>query len=333
MLVRTRGALALALVSLLLLACGHAQAAPGGDLAKRQAAKALDNDGYVPRLYKAAASEIDEVEPNDTVAQANVALVGNAVRAEFADPSDEDWFVVSGASGYLAISTSELAGSATDTYLEVFAADGTTLLATDDDLGMGLFSAVRHLEVPVDGTVTVRVTRYAPVGDNTYTLAIEPDTAPPPVPENDTIATATVMETCSGIQIAGTLGASNSLSGLPCVAYDPVGPDVFYRLELPYSYQLTLVLQIQGAWDGALYLFTDPLDPAGSCLVGADDGYTGEAEQIVYVNESVDEQSMTVYMAVDSWDPSQYGEFLLESRCEFVVPVEVSSWGVLKSQF
>ncbi len=331
MLVRTRRVTALPLACLFLLTAAAAAAAPGAD-AKRMAAKALDVDGYRPSVFKAAGAILDESEPNDTPATADPIAVGDMVRGGLAASADEDWFSVSGASGWVAVSTAPDAGSITDTVLEVFAADGVTSLASDDDAGVGLFSAVRHVAVPAGGDLLIRVTRFAPVGDSSYVLSVEVDTAPPPAPSNDRVETAEFVETCSSILLGDTSTATNALSGA-CVAYDPLGPDVFYRLELPYSFQLTLVLQLQGPWDASLYLFTDPADPAGSCLAGADLGYAGEAEQLIYVNEDEAADPLVLYLAVDSWDPSQFGSFLLETRCEFVVPVETASWGSLKARF
>ena len=331
MLVRHMGAVALTLVCLVSATAGAATAAPDAT-AKRQAAKDADHDGYLPALAKAPAAIVAESEPNDTPAQAQSVSVSDMVDASVPD-SDVDWFSVETTAGaYLTVSTSSIDGSNTDTVLEAFASDGTARLDVDDDAGMGLFSAIQHLEVPGDGIVLLRVPRFGPLGDDAYRLTVEPGTAPPPVPANDTPATATDLEVCATTRTGSTVGAS-SAAGAACVEFDPLGGDVFYTVELPYSYQLTVLLTPDSAWDPSVYVFTDPADPMGSCLVGADVAYAGESETVIYTNESVDELPMQVYIGVDSWEGAQNGTFTLQLNCDFVVGVESGSWSGLKARF
>lgn len=336
--VRHAGAIALTLVFLLSASAVSALAGSRhGDadaLAKRLAAKSADRDGYTPMLAKGAAELLAETEPNDTAAQAQAVAVGDIVDAAVAE-GDVDWFAVSAAAAsYLTVSTASLDGSDTDTVLEAFAADGITRLSIDDDGGLGLFSAMQHLSVPGDGLVLVRVTRFGPLGDDAYRLSVEPGVAPPAVPENDTPATAIVLEACNTSLTAITTGASSAVSGLGCVEFDPLGGDVYYAVELPFSFQLTVSVTPNSSWDPSLYLFTDPSDPAGSCLMGTDEAFAAESETLIYTNDDeVAEATMMIYVGVDSWELAQQGEFTLELNCDFVVSNEADSWGGLKSRF
>jgi hypothetical protein len=116
------------------------------------------------------------------------------------------------------------------------------------------------------------------------------------------------------------------------VGYDPLGSDVFYSVELPFSYQLTLQLSPSGSFDPAVYVFTDPADPAGSCVAGSDVAFAGETEQLIYVNDSF-EGTAVLYVAVDSWDLANAGEFILAVTCDFVVATQEESWSSLKASF
>lgn len=338
MLVRHPGAIALTLVCFLSASASTALAGPrhleADALAKRLAAKSVDRDGYTPALAKGALELLTEVEPNDTPELAQAVAVGDQVDAAIPE-GDVDWFAVAApASSYLTVSTASLEGSDTDTVLEAFASDGTTRLSIDDDSGLGLFSAMQHLLVPGDGQVLVRVTRFGPLGDDAYRLSVESGEAPPAVPANDTPATALVLEACNTSLTATTVGASSAAAGLDCVEFDPLGGDVFFAVELPFSYQLTVNVVPNSAWDPSLYLFTDPSDPAGSCLLGTDEAFADESETLLYTNDDeVAAATMLIYVGVDSWELAQQGEFTLLLNCDFVVSNESNSWGGLKSRF
>jgi hypothetical protein len=337
MLVRRLGAIALTLECLVLLATGPAFAGQrdtsSDALAKRLAAKSADRDGYAPALARSAAEAVVEVEPNDSPAQAQPVAVGDVVDASVPE-GDVDWFAVTGESGtYLTVSTSSRDGSIADTVLEVFGSDAATLLAVDDDGGMGLFSAIEHLLVPDDGIVLVRVTRFGPLGDDLYSLSVEDGVAPPPVPENDTPASAVFLEICNTALTGSTVGATSASAGVACVEFDPLGGDVFFAVDLLYSYQLTAQVEPLSGWDPSIYLFTDPSDPAGSCLIGTDEAFADEIETVIYTNEDETSASMRIYMAVDSWEPGQAGSFALRLNCDFVVSNDSESWGGLKARF
>jgi RHS repeat-associated protein len=84
----------------------------------------------------------DAYEPNNTPAQARVFDIGEQQNHALCFAGDQDWTVFTGVAGVqYRIETLDLA-SGTDTYLELYGADGTTLLASDDDGGPGLASAL-----------------------------------------------------------------------------------------------------------------------------------------------------------------------------------------------
>ena len=115
---------------------------------------------------------------------------------------------------YLATSRGGTSGFINDTVIDVFAADGTTLLFSDADSGDGLYSRLGPLRLPI-GTYHVEVRPKGldtEVGNYTLDLYCLPASAPPSplctgplTPEveaaepNDTPATALVVDCCSTI--------------------------------------------------------------------------------------------------------------------------------------
>jgi hypothetical protein len=203
----------------------------------------------------------------------------------------------------------------------------------DDDSGAGLFSALQSVEVPGNGELLLRVTRYSALGDDAYSVVAEPGTAPPSVPANDSVAAAEQFGNCNTAVTGSTHGATNQVAELACLGIDPLGVEVFYRLSVPFSFQLSILAEPTGAWDLSIYLFTNPADPAGSCVDAADIAYAGEGETVQFVNEALDQGPVELYIAVDSWAGASSGSFILSTRCDFVVPNERASFGTLKARF
>lgn len=296
------------------------------------AAKALDHHGYVPTLAARAVGA--EVEPNDSPGEATPLEPGTALDAAVAGTADEDWFSLSASAGsWVTLSTSSAGSPATDTVLEVFASDGTTRLAMDDDSGLDLFSALEHVLVPGDGVLLLRVTRFSALGDDAYRVLAEAGSPPPPVPANDLVSGAHALEGCNTAVSGSTTGATGQVDALPCLDVDPTGGEVFYRVTVPFSFELTVLLEPTSLQDLSIYLFSNPADPQGSCIDAADIGYAAEAEMVRFLNEALPGQDREVYIAVDSWSAASAGDFILSTRCDFVVPNEAASFGTLKSRF
>lgn len=329
MLARRRETLSSALVCFCLVVL--ASSASAADLAtKLDRAKRADHDGYAPQRLARAAT-VTEIEPNDAVGDAQSVAVGDQVDASL-PVGDVDWFLVdASAEAYVTVSTTARGGSLTDTLLDVFTADGATLLASDDDGGLGLYSALQSLD---GGSVlAVRVTRFSSVGDEDYALVVEAAGPPPSAPANDTPAAAEVLGDCNTVANGTTVGASDALAGATCLPLDVRGGDVFYRLEVPYSYQLIVHLEPDASFDPAAMLFGDPADPDGSCIVAVDEAFAGEQETLLFTNEDASSPFRVVYLAVDSWDPQRAGGFTAVISCDFVVSDDTHSFGGLKARF
>lgn len=132
-----------------------------------------DNGGFLgfepalDQVYNLEASTVEfETEPNDEFGQANSLAVGQSMFAEHdAKTDDEDWFGVSLNGGEdLTIRTNDGQFSRcnffdVDTLVEFIDTDGTTVLASDDNGGLGRCSEISSVSVPSQaGVYYVRVT-------------------------------------------------------------------------------------------------------------------------------------------------------------------------------
>lgn len=325
-----------ALLCLLLLPILPASATAGElqlptDPVKHALAKQVDLGGYRPAATDPCETCVEE-EPNDTPDLANPLALGIPLGATLSE-DDVDWFALTcETSGYVAFSTASLGGSTTDTILRVYAQDATTLLAEDDDAGEGLFSSVEHLFCEGGGTLLVEVVHFG-TGTGDYVIAAEGSVAPPPVPANDEPAGFVPVD-CNGVVEGTTSGSSSQLGvGIDCVEYLPLGGDVFYRVVLPYSYQLNVQVTPVAAFDPSVYLFTDLQNPWSSCIAGSDQGFASDTEIVTFINEDDTSEEMEIYIAVDSWSRHSFGDFLLSLGCEFVIPTETTTWSNLKARF
>lgn len=139
-----------------------------------------------------------ETEPNDTAGTANSIATGDYMVADLTPVGDVDYFVNGGnAVSDLVYAAVNTAGSSTgtDSQLNTYANDGTTLIEFDDDGGPGLASCVAGGVVPQAGGVYFAVNEYGNNGEITpYELhqVVAPATAVAAESEpNDTSATAT----------------------------------------------------------------------------------------------------------------------------------------------
>jgi hypothetical protein len=318
----------LGLLAILLASTGAAAASPEAlDVAKVRGHKLRDHTGYLPRILAVGGGE---TEPNDAPEQADALVLVEPMSAELT-VADVDWFVLTcGAADYLTVSTSPRDGSTLDTIVRVYDA-GLNLLAADDDAGVGLFSSAQH--VPCGGDLYVQVTSFGGSGAGAYWLTAEAGTPPPPRPANDALADFLEVE-CNGVWPGTTVGSTDDVDAVGCVAYPPTGGEVFYRITVPYSHQLNVQVMPQSPFDPSIYLFTDPAQPGASCVAGADAGFFDEPELLAYVmDEDPLERPVTLYIAVDSWSAYSAGDFTLAVSCEFVVANRSTSWGAVKARF
>lgn len=122
---------------------------------------------------------LDAYEPDDTASSSVAGLEGGAVQTRNFCDDAEDWVRVSAcASRPFLFRTLDLAAG-TDTVLELYGPDGTTLLASDDDGGGGLASRIQWV-APADGTYHLRVRQKdgSTAQSFTYRLTCEGDTTP-----------------------------------------------------------------------------------------------------------------------------------------------------------
>ena len=129
----------------------------------------------------------DQYEPDNTADDAG--WIGlDAIQDQthnFHEGGDEDWVIFYGETGEVITAETLNLGSNCDTYLELFEADGTTLLAENDDRGPWLLwygASYIAWTVQHDGFYLVRVTEAVPAPNydtgTEYDLRVERPTAP-----------------------------------------------------------------------------------------------------------------------------------------------------------
>jgi len=106
---------------------------------------------------------VDSSEPNNAVANATSITVGTPLtNRNFHSSSDEDWYVVTLNGGLRYVVSARAAGSDADTLLELYAADGITLLASNDNLAADQLDNQINFDAPVDGNFYLRVRNLPP---------------------------------------------------------------------------------------------------------------------------------------------------------------------------
>ncbi|RPJ49191.1 MAG: hypothetical protein EHM19_00970 [Candidatus Latescibacterota bacterium] len=177
------------------------------------------------------------------------------------------------------------------------------------------------------GTYYVVVDGYGTAaGAFTLTIACTP-CAEPPV--NDQCSGAIEIP-CGAINLAGTtVGATDNYSpgafGNPCTGYTALGMDVTYKFTAAAGASLNL--SYTSSVDASFYVVTDCANPSGTCVVGADDTFTGQAEVISHVFAA----GGLYYLILDSY--SGGGTFTLTGTLSCPDAVEETSWGRVKTLY
>jgi hypothetical protein len=160
-------------------------------------------------------------------------------------------------------------------------------------------------------------------------------------PANDDPFSAEVVEGCS-IELSGTtLDASNVVDALNCGnqsgdgsgVVQPFGGDVFYRVTVPWSFDLHVLVEPVGEWDPSLYIVTSPWNPDETCVAASDIAGNGIAEMVRIQNASISGEARDYIIGVDSWRADSAGEFILRLSCDIAVPVDDSGFSTLKSRY
>lgn len=145
---------------------------------------------------------VTEIEPNNTyttamtLPSADLALLGNVY-----PNADEDYYAFTANAGdrlYAGTQTSFSANGSTDSVLDLFAADGTTLIESDNDDGTlgGLSSSIAGAVLPASGQYYLRVKHFSTTSQlRPYQLQLRVQSGAPTAeiePNND-VATAQVL--------------------------------------------------------------------------------------------------------------------------------------------
>ena len=84
-------------------------------------------------------------------------------------------------------------------------------------------------------------------------------------------------------------------------------PEASDSLTLNAATTYTIEVQPTGSFDPAVYVFTDCVDPATSCVGGEDVGMGGGMESLTITPPT----TQTYYIGVDSWTGGEIGAFTL----------------------
>ncbi len=282
-----------------------------------------------PEKYEAditIQASLTETEPNDTAATANPIAGGDVYAASLSPAGDQDWFVYTTAGGSASFETGAGASPAAgDTKIYVYASDGTTQVAYDDDSGAGLYSLVTYSFSA--GTYYVKVIHYSATGTGNYTLTCAA-AAPPAV--NDLCAGAIdvqeqgLMTWNLNLNSAGGYSNNYSLVYGGCTGYSTPGPDAVYKINLAAGEQI--MISEAGTCDMALWLATDCANLLTTCVAGADAGVTGATESVSYqaVNAG------TYYIVVDAYTAAGCP---VTVSINSPVPQDEASFGSIKAMF
>jgi hypothetical protein len=125
-----------------------------------------------------------------------------------------------------------------------------------------------------------------PTGEPTSGPTSGPTSEPTPGGSNETPEAAEPITLVGGTAMVSSDSSDVSqavdLSMDSCVGGSTGGNDLFYSIDLAEGDTITIAVTPTSEWDPAIYLFTDSADPEGSCVAGADDKMSGDAETIMY---------------------------------------------------
>jgi len=227
--------------------------------------------------------------------------------------TDDDWYQVYLTAGSIVdIATDACQGSSVDTYLQLYSPDCSTLLVQDDDGGPGLFSLINDYLVPADGWYNIKTYSYSHLYTGNYILFITCTVPTPPDP-NDTCNPDIGIARCTEGVLNGDVFYDNNnydpLSGGCASGYAEAGKDVAYRLDLVAG-DIVDLTYLQYDYDTAFYIVTDCANVPGTCVIGADDTFSGEPEVINYVVPATG----TYWLILDAYGTGAGGAWTLNYR-------------------
>lgn len=258
-------------------------------LALPATALALTNDDPKPWNYDPVPgirAEYPEVEPNNGCPGQPI-LCGDVVTPAALSPAgDVDYYEFVVAAGtQVTIGTDALVpgGPDVDTYVELYGSDcSQARLTYSDDDGPGAFSLISNFIVPVTGPYHIKVRGWSSSTTGDYKLFLT-CAVPPPPPGNDQCSGAFELVRCGNHLINGdNTNATNDYdpTAAGCTGYAAAGRDVAYLIHLLAGDVIDV--SYTAVADGSVYLLTNCADPYGSCVIGADDTFAGQAETFSY---------------------------------------------------
>lgn len=146
-----------------------------GVLALRQNKQAFGgistDTGPIMGPFAVTGPAVTEIEPNNNAAQAQLLSGTSLITGTIGSPSDVDWFKFTGRQGDIVTIICDTQGlnSYLDSVVLLFASDGTTVIATNDQNGLYYQNdSFIQTALPADGTYFIAVTDYYGNGSVNY---------------------------------------------------------------------------------------------------------------------------------------------------------------------
>ncbi len=280
-----------------------------------------------------AGADVNEAETNDTPGTANPYTMGDTFHGEI-KAADVDYVSFPCSAGdrvEIGTDADLLAGPTVDTKITLYDTDGTTQLAFNDDGGPGLYSLITY-DITANGTYYLKIEGFSGTSAGFYILQ-GAQTDPPEPPANDDCAGGIAVP-CGVNQYSGSTELavndytpSDSLSGDGCTGYYAQGGDVVYVLNLTGTE--TVDISYANAADASLYIVTDCNDPQGTCVAGADNTFTGQAEVINGFSGTG-----TFYIILDTFSGfTPGGAYTADITVNCPTATEDASWSEFKDLF
>jgi hypothetical protein len=273
--------------------------------------------------------DVNEVEPND-VCPGQVINCGDVLHGAISPAADNDYFNFYVPLAGTIITFGTDADGATpvgDTYIYLYNADCTTLLASDDDSGPGLYSLITYTAT-APGTYVGRVKAYSSTTTGTYKAFVncESPQLPPP---NDQCGGAIELA-CGPVSLAGTTRWAtndyNLVTPNTCTTFTSAGKDMTYKFTVPVGSSVSLTYTSTA--DASFYIVTDCANLT-TCLIGADATVSGQPEVINYTFTTAG----TYYLILDSYGTDTWGTWTLVGSLTCPSSVSGTTWGVVKSLY
>ncbi|MFC2173381.1 hypothetical protein ACFLU6_12220 [Acidobacteriota bacterium] len=140
-------------------------------------------------------------------------------------------------------------------------------------------------------------------GDGGYTITIDQAVDP--------CSTATAVPSLPFNQSGDTAASTDQINDLGiCTGFSQAGPDEIYTYAPSSDEFIAItVTPLSMGYDPSIYVFGTCTDVPGSCIVGTDQGLSGDAEVIDCLGLTA---GMTYYIAVDGFDQNGGGPYQID---------------------